>query len=269
MFLRILLARKFRSKNGSSDKKKSNFLQMHKAREKRKVFATSSKEHDLKSSPSTSQAAYTTSCSSFKDRLAEDKRKKFAKSTRTSSSKSGSVSSVTNNSVSNPSKDVSGENLGKHCDENKQYTGEQTSKTSKTGKDSVTVVPRKSMLLLDRLSEGEKKKTSKTVRNTNTSTKPNSQCKERYYYDDSNTFKDLLEKYNRIGEHKKSEIVLECAGYVNTTMHMCCCCRDNDKGERKKDRYYINTKEIAKTRTILCHGCVGARLRKLELSKKL
>ena len=48
-------------------------------------------------------------------------------------------------------------------------------------------------------------------------------------------------------------------------MRMCVESDDLEKDGMKTDRYYIYNKEIAQSRTVLCHGCVGTTLLALEL----
>ena len=42
---------------------------------------------------------------------------------------------------------------------------------------------------------------------------------------------------------------------------MCVQCRDLGKAKSLMEKYYLNVVEIAVSRTILCHKCMGLRLR--------
>ena len=81
----------------------------------------------------------------------------------------------------------------------------------------------------------------------------------RYYFNDSSIFDNLLRNYNTEGALKDGP--LHCVGYVNVSMRMCSLCGDFGKRKRAKDRYYIFINERAHLRTILCHGCLGYKIR--------
>ena len=111
----------------------------------------------------------------------------------------------------------------------------------------------------------KKKKEKKSIRKISTSS-----CRSvnedpstaRYYYKDRSEFLELLAMYN----HKQHES-FECVGDVKVGMQMCTRCRDLGKNKQYTDKYYIKKEEVAKMRTVLCHGCLGATLRKFQ--KKL
>ena len=96
--------------------------------------------------------------------------------------------------------------------------------------------------------------------------KANEQCanfgqnKNRFYYENVQEFKRLLKLLNQRNVDNVNG-PLKCAGSVNTAMRMCVKCGDLDKKEMKTDKYYIYSEEIAQSRTVLCHGCVGAKLK--------
>ena len=52
----------------------------------------------------------------------------------------------------------------------------------------------------------------------------------------------------------------ECVGFVSVTMRMCSQCYDSGKPVCKKDKYYVNTHEIAQRRTIFCHSCMAKKV---------
>ena len=85
----------------------------------------------------------------------------------------------------------------------------------------------------------------------------------RYYYSDIDRFEELLNIYNQENVEKNGPI--ECVGHVNTSMKMCSVCGDTGKSTLRKDRYYVIAKEVAQNRTILCHGCVGFKLKIFDL----
>ena len=88
----------------------------------------------------------------------------------------------------------------------------------------------------------------------------------RFYYEDMEEFKNLLKLLNQRNKGDANG-PLKCVGSVNTAMRMCVQCHDVGKDERKTDKYYIYRKEVAKSRTVLCHGCVGAKLLTLEMDE--
>ena len=88
----------------------------------------------------------------------------------------------------------------------------------------------------------------------------------RYYFADLEKFHELLSTYNQ-KEESIERGPFECMGKVNVTMRMCSVCGDAGKDRTKKDKYYVKKLEVAQVRTILCHGCLGERLRKMELSE--
>ena len=96
---------------------------------------------------------------------------------------------------------------------------------------------------------------------------------QRFYYKNQEAFNRLLNIYNNTKTKKldKSDSTgrsFECAGKVNVIMKMCTRCRDAGKKRSSKDKYYIDKSEVAQSRTILCRGCIGSDLRKIEQSKK-
>ena len=86
--------------------------------------------------------------------------------------------------------------------------------------------------------------------------------KERYYYANSEEFIRLLDIYNE--EELEKQGHLHCVGHVNVAMRMCSVCGDSGKKKHTKDRYYVYKNEKKHTRNILCHGCVGYRLKMLN-----
>ena len=87
--------------------------------------------------------------------------------------------------------------------------------------------------------------------------------KERVYDIDDDSFERLLRLYNAREISKKGP--LECVGYASTSMRLCTVCRDSGKSSIRKDRYYVYKKEKAHSRTVECQGCLGFRLKCLDL----
>ena len=106
---------------------------------------------------------------------------------------------------------------------------------------------------------------------------------DRYYFESQREFEKLLNDLNRrrtVYTHSTqnrlivptpqtlaarmylndAQIRLRCVGFVSVAMQMCSRCCDSGKPFSKKDKYYINELEIAKERTVLCHGCLGYML---------
>ena len=87
-------------------------------------------------------------------------------------------------------------------------------------------------------------------------------AQQRYYYRNIETFRQLLKEYNAKGIEKEGP--LEFAAWANVAVKMCSVCGDGGKKKSKSDQYYVYPKEKAHSRTILCHGCVGFRLRQFK-----
>ena len=114
---------------------------------------------------------------------------------------------------------------------------------------------------------------------------------ERFYIKDKEKFESLLQLYNEQQQRKRNDASpnknqdvsknsadvtdqrltdrlmlgpLVSVGKVRVSMQMCSRCGDAGKSASSYDHYFVYQDEVAKTRTILCKGCVGAKLRKLS-----
>ena len=118
----------------------------------------------------------------------------------------------------------------------------------------------------------------------------------RYYYMNDGEFQEDLNKYNTAGELKKQQeytgldqsessdigdvyfedrgilqtnVYLEASsrgwnfvsvGHANVKLKFCTLCNDVNK-TNKRELYYVNNKEISQTRTVLCRGCMGNKIK--------
>ena len=109
---------------------------------------------------------------------------------------------------------------------------------------------------------------------------------ERFYIKDKEKFESLLQLYNEQQQRKRNDASpkksqdvsnnsadvadrlmlgpLVSVGKVRVSMQMCSRCGDAGKSASSYDHYFVYQDEVAKTRTILCKGCVGVKLRKLS-----
>ena len=102
--------------------------------------------------------------------------------------------------------------------------------------------------------------------------------RHRYYFKDRICFNDLLILHNQdatrgsgVFTRKSLRLSYEektlqfgpmiCVGTVKVSMRMCTRCGDSGKNVSCVDRYYVYKNEIAQNRTVLCEGCVGAKLK--------
>ena len=84
----------------------------------------------------------------------------------------------------------------------------------------------------------------------------------RYNFDDEGDFKAALKVFNNI-----EDVAFEGKGLLNVGMRMCTRCLDAGKSKGDTDVYFMDTKEIAKNRLILCRGCIGQRIKEcIEMS---
>ena len=93
----------------------------------------------------------------------------------------------------------------------------------------------------------------------------------RHYFQEENELEMLLETFGREmvslpeddasieGPKQRALSRFKYVGKVNVTLQMCSRCRDAGK-PFMKDIYYIDKEEMAKSRTILCVGCLGSYL---------
>ena len=86
---------------------------------------------------------------------------------------------------------------------------------------------------------------------------------DRYYYESLDIFNCVLDSYNssKTSETNPERSNFESKGLVNVGMRLCSRCLDSGKRRGDTDLYYIDTKEIAQTRLILCRGCLGYRMK--------
>ena len=84
----------------------------------------------------------------------------------------------------------------------------------------------------------------------------------RYNFEEEEDFQTALQVFNNI-----EEVSFEGKGLVNVGMRMCTRCLDAGKSKGDTDVYFIDAKEIAKNRLILCRGCIGQRIKEcIEMS---
>ena len=103
----------------------------------------------------------------------------------------------------------------------------------------------------------------------------NKDVHSNYVYSSQRAFEQALEYYNRLGVSDIIEdernllepVTWSCRwhwvqkGCVRASQQMCIQCRDLGKKKSMPERYYLNVVEVAVSRTILCHKCMGLRLK--------
>lgn len=93
---------------------------------------------------------------------------------------------------------------------------------------------------------------------------------DRFYYSDERDFRDDLKKLNSTRKNKqkedgdvKNKREFVCVGYANTRLKFCSVCFDVSK-ENEVEQYYVNKQDISQRRTVLCRGCIGTLLQRMN-----